>query len=210
MNIPKFATAGRTRLTKTGQISGLKESLNLTGDVELQNILKNLPDNIYRKVIARASRKAVGPVLRSARNKAPRETGLLRKSLGIKVKQYKRAGVTVALVGPRKGFKELVKVYMHGGKANNVYRNPVSYAHLVEFGTRAHSLTADAENRITSGSKEDVRQYMLAITTPKKHPGAKAQPFLRPAYDENRARMIEIMHSTIGIAVVAEAKRLGK
>ncbi len=203
MFVPKHATVGRGRLTKGGQITGLKGRLDLTGDKELLALLAKLPDNVYRRVIKKASAKAIKPVLASARAKAPSETGLLKQSLGEKQKEYRRAGVTVTLVGPRKGFKRLVKVFDSNGNVKDEYRNPAAYAHLVEFGTGPHSTVSGTDTR----SKKLLIKAATLISE-KNHPGTAPQPFMRPAYDENRSRMVAIIHAEIGAGVIAEARKL--
>ncbi len=191
------------RLTKTGHVTGHKSSVSLTGDVELMRLLENLPDKVFKKVIGKASRKAMAPVVKSARRKAPAETGLLRKSLGTKQKAYKKNGVTVTIVGPRKGFKSKVKVDDGRGGTRTESRNPANYAHLVEFGTRPHSTSAGVSSR-----SKDERTKAFTATQTTKHPGTQAQPFMRPAFDQNRGNIVRIMHEELAAGVVTEAKKL--
>jgi hypothetical protein len=82
---------------------------------------------------------------------APKETGLLKKSIGHKVKTYrifnehvpahytpsKNAGKTTGYAGPRTGFKREVTVKLKNKKGRTVgkrqeVRDPIRYAHLVE------------------------------------------------------------------------------
>jgi HK97 gp10 family phage protein len=61
--------------------------------------------------------------------------GALKKSIGHKVRVYKRA--VVAIVGPRDGFRERIGTVSRGkNKGKPIYNNPSKYAHLVELGTR--------------------------------------------------------------------------
>lgn len=66
--------------------------------------------------------------------------GQLKKSLGYKVKSYPRNKVSVAIVGPRTGFRKQIGVYVKGGKKHPagepIIIDPVKYAHLVQLGTR--------------------------------------------------------------------------
>lgn len=57
---------------------------------------------------------------------------------------------------------------------------PVKYAHLVEFGTAPHG----------------------------KHPGARARPFMRPAYEETKMAARNALWSKIAQNIEKEAKRL--
>ena len=66
--------------------------------------------------------------------------GLLRKSLGYKVKTYTKTGTAVAVCGPRKGFREQIGVVSRGkDKGKPIFADPQKYAHLVENGTRRTS-----------------------------------------------------------------------
>ena len=101
-------------------------TMALTGDKALIRTLDRLPAALVRRVVRPAVRSALVPINKAAKRKAPKETGLLKKSIGAVVKVYKRTGVIWGGVGPRKGFRQVID-----GKP----RDPVKYAHLVEFGT---------------------------------------------------------------------------
>jgi HK97 gp10 family phage protein len=72
---------------------------------------------------------------KAAKAGAPKETGLLKKSIGSKVKVYP-SGVAVAIVGPRQGFKAEVTREKNRRFPWTGTSNPTRYAHLVELGTR--------------------------------------------------------------------------
>ena len=98
-------------------------SIVLAGERELIAALKKLPNNVFKRVVVGASRKAMRPVITAARAAAPVDTGLLKKSIGAKVKVYPRKGNIVSMVGARGGFKD-----------KDTKQNPAIYAHLVEGG----------------------------------------------------------------------------
>jgi HK97 gp10 family phage protein len=111
-----------------------------------------------KKIQRDGSRKAAnagGKVVLKAMKGAVRvRTGLLKKALGRKVKSFGDSGVSVAIIGPRTGFKVVkqkdgstAKVQtkfsrLDGTRVNkkgetvNKYSNPTQYAHLVDKGTR--------------------------------------------------------------------------
>ncbi len=100
-------------------------------------LLRELPKKLAKKTLRAGVNQATKLLLSEAKSRVPPSTGLLRKSLGRKVKVYK--GAVVGIVGPRKGFKIQVGVRMRGpNKGTPVYMDPVRYAHLVENGT-SHS-----------------------------------------------------------------------
>lgn len=107
---------------------------------------------VRNKIVRDALRKAYKPAKDAAKRLAPRESGLLRKSLGQKIKTYKDAGV--AVVGPRRGFKRPVKIGKRKrGKTQKVQvRNPTHYAHLAgprrkaDFMQRAYTSSVSQVN----------------------------------------------------------------
>lgn len=184
--------------------------MSLTGDTELIAKLNGLGPKVYRKVIKSASRKAFAPVVKTAKEKAPKETGLLKKSIGVKQKAYPRAGRLVTIVGPRTGFAQEVSVDTPFGP-KKVKRDPSKYAHLVEYGTRPHSTAALANNRIRTNKDGEVSEenrigFEIAMQSGDNHPGAAAKPFMRPAFDGNEARAKSIMRSELAAGVVREAR----
>lgn len=101
-----------------------KPFITLHGDKELAAIIRTLPDKVQRKLLRRAVTKGSTPVLRRAKQLAPRRSGLLRRSLKRKIKTYK-GGVVVAVIGPDKNVSGVVGKRKH---------TPGKIAHLVEYG----------------------------------------------------------------------------
>ena len=108
------------------QVDGLADLL-----ARLNGLKRQVASRILRKAVAEAGKI----ILKVAKQKAPRESGLLRKSLGRKVKVYRSSGTAVAIVGPRLGFKQVVRRARGKWFPADVASNPVKYAHLVELGT---------------------------------------------------------------------------
>lgn len=102
-----------------------RNAMKLLGDKELERTFKTLGERVQRKVLRQAVNTAATPVVKAARAKAPKDSGLLKKSLGKKLVTNKKAGVVTAVVGPRRNV-----VGEHDGKP----RKPSRYAHLVEKG----------------------------------------------------------------------------
>lgn len=176
-----------------------KMRITLTGDTELIKSLESLGEKVYKRVIAKATRKAFAPVVKTAKARAPRETGLLAKSIGVKQKAYARSGRIVTIVGPRTGFAQDVTVNTPFGP-KKVRRDPAKYAHLVEFGTAPHATAALA-------SRKDATGFDIAMQSGDDHPGAAPKPFMRPAFDANEARAVAIMHSELAAGVIRESQK---
>lgn len=99
--------------------------LKLTGDKALERKLRTLGERVQRKVLRSAVSAAGTPVLKSARSKVKKRTGLLKKSLGKVIRTNKKTQSVAAIIGPRKGVS---------GEHNGKVQKPSRYAHLVEKG----------------------------------------------------------------------------
>lgn len=102
-----------------------RPGIELQGAKELRKLLKHLPDRVARKVLRAAVNKAATPIVKSARRKASKESGTLRKSMGKKLVVNKKTGSVMAIIGPR---REVT------GEFEGKQRVPANYAHLVEDG----------------------------------------------------------------------------
>ena len=163
---------------------GFKVTAKIDGMEGLLNRLRAMKQGARNKILKPAVTAGAKVILTAAKANLRAHnlqgTGLLLRSLGTKVKVM-RSGVVVGIVGPRTGYK---MVKGPGGKRRTVTKlgqkfaaagqNPIYYAHLIEFGTRAHSVARGASLRKHKGGG-------------KMHPGAKAYPFLRPAVDQKVA-----------------------
>lgn len=103
--------------------------------------------------IARQMKRFVSPIKRS---------GLLRKGMTKKVRIYK-SGTAWGAVGPD---RNLV------GMWNNRRIRPSNYSHLVDGGTKPHTIRFKTRNRVMN------------------HPGTDPHPFRRPALEASKAEAI--------------------
>ncbi len=123
----------------------------LTGDAELEQAFKELPDRVQRKHLRHGVRRAGSVIGRAAKAHAPRETGLLARSIGQRAFTHRDKKGIGTRIGPRKGFGRMVRVNKRGdlkalskGKMAEAqaageqleYRDPAKYAHIVELGRR--------------------------------------------------------------------------
>lgn len=124
----------------------------IIGGRELDELLQTLPTKI-EKNITRAGLRAGAVVFREeVRNNVPVSSGALKKSVRITTRA--KAGQVSASV-----------------KVGNA---TAWYAHLVEFGTRPHVISAAP------------RRGLSVNGTPRRevnHPGVQGKPFVRPAVD---------------------------
>ncbi len=104
------------------ELQGLQEAIS-----SLQGLKRSVRNRILKKAIT----KAVQPITKDAKARAPRRSGALRKSIYYKVVSYRRNGTVAGVIGPRKGFARVLD-----GKRID----PVYYAHLVELGRKGVSV----------------------------------------------------------------------
>ncbi len=145
-----------------------KISAKIEGVEELvKQLRQELPARMQTKILRKAIGDGCRVILKAAKQKVPvGETGLLKKSLGTKIKAYRTTGNVVGMVGPRTGSKKTKKGKVRtalGKKFDAAGVAPHLYAHLVEKGT--------------------------------KHSAPK--PFLRPALDNNVAKIRAIFEQVI-------------
>ena len=173
----------------TGKVEGL---------AEIVATLKDLPEKLQRKVVRKALAKATKPTLAAARQRCPKDAGLLKKSLGRKTVTYVESGSIVAIIGPRGGFERMVT---RRGRSKPEKANPLYYAHLVEFGTKPHSL-ARADTKIGRRIANDMKIRM--------HPGTKARPFMRPAFDSTKGEVLRIFGEEVAKGLEQEMAKLDR
>lgn len=123
----------------------------------LENVLDAIDDISDMSQLEGALGRACALVERSAKQKAPKDTGALRRSITSEV----------------------------SGTSGVVF-TPLEYAPYVEYGT---GLFAEQGN----GRKDVPWKYQDDEGNWHETSGQKPQPFMRPALEENRTRILEIL-----------------
>jgi HK97 gp10 family phage protein len=103
----------------------MSASFEITGLKELQKRLATLPDRVQRKAMRPAVSAGATMIVRAQKSKAPRESGLLKKSIGKKIVTNKKTQSVTAVIGPRKSVT---------GEYKGKLRKPSRYAHLADKG----------------------------------------------------------------------------
>lgn len=159
--------------------------------VGLKTVLKRLgklPERIQKKVMRAAVRKAATPVVRAARQRIPKGSGLKpdgtpRKNLKqtITKTSVKRYGNTFAItIGPEK-WKGL-------------------HAHLVHDGTQPHGIPLN-ESLVLGGT-------FLPAGFVIDHPGSQANPFLEQAVNATRKQVQDKLRQEILAGIEKQVKAL--
>lgn len=156
--------------------------VKVTGLKELALLMQQLPEKIERNVMRGALRAGAKVLEEEALRHVPVDSGDLRKSLKVSTRN-KQGTVTARL-------------------STNVF-----YARWVEYGTGAHWISVnpeDAPKRLTRGGVKAVSVATLNdkaksgslkigenfVGASVAHPGAKPQPFMRPALDAKSGEAI--------------------
>lgn len=154
----------------------LTTNATVKGDKEVLRALKRLKRPAAAKRALRKGMNAGTSVLVKAvkarvRRGAGPVPGLLKKSIGKRVKTFRQA--VAGFVGPRRGFLHIL--------ADGTRVDPVRYGHIEEYGRAAVSAKAGgvlANTKTVFGKK--VAPYA-------------GHPFLRPAWDEERGSIVATM-----------------
>jgi HK97 gp10 family phage protein len=158
--------------------------LQMHGIEEMTKNLEKIGTRVALRGPSRAVRAAGSVIIKEMRRRAPKDTGSLQKSLGQKVKTYRRSKTTTSIVGARSKRYETAK-----GK-----RNPAYYAHLVELGVKPHK-TGKVKARYFRGRGM--------------HPGVEKSPFMRPGFDAAAPEARNAVIDTMKMVFAKEAKALG-
>ena len=167
-----------------------RASYQFLGLQDLQKKLQEIAGKKAVEVSRRALQAAADVLAEEARARAPVQAipggGALRDSIkGVSARRKRRGGRVYigayVIIAEPKGLKR------RGGKGKKTpdeiieRKDPRLYDHLVEFGTRPHAL----------GKGSSINRGIIRKQTGAQHPGAKKQPFMRPAFDAGAQRAIE-------------------
>lgn len=164
---------------------------NITGGKELDAFLQSLPVKIEKNILRSALRQGanvfkaevqatvpVGPPSAANVKLYGGYPGALRDSARVSVR-VKRGRVTASL-----------KI---GGKTRK--GADAFYAHMVEFGTRAHTILPKSAKALRLGG------HMVNSIH---HPGAKPHPFMRPALDSKAEAAVEAVGNQVRARLTKE------
>lgn len=177
--------------------------INMIGLKELEQILKQMPDQFNYKFLTGAHKTALKPFIEEAKRRAPvgdkrvvskkyasrsHEAGNLRDSIGVGLapRSRKLAGVWA---GPRAD-------YFRGSKKNNAF-----YAHMVEFG----HFTRKSPKGLAYGEK-----LLKWYKTGEGDAFVRPQPFMRPAWDATKGGIVKNISTTYIERMKKLIKRLAK
>ena len=198
----------------------VKPVYNLMGVTDLRQFLQGIDQWVQRRVVIRTMEKSCGVMVEQARRNIEAnesvDTGALKKSIGVVVREYPKSRHITAVIGPRvmsfvKSLSGKARAAKSKDKSAGMIK-PFKYAHLVEFGhvqTRGEASPAFTKG-VGNKEKNKTRRNGQAVSVS----FVPAKPFLRPAYESSRvfveARILESFKEAIAREAVRMTKKLQK
>lgn len=123
--------------------------VKLTGLDPLVKKLKGMKRSVQNRILNRALRAGARPIITAARQAAPHDTGLTKKSLGMVLRRNRKRTSAYVVMGPRSDYLMIRdratggKTVLHGKATANLASSltatqrlhvPAKVAHLVERG----------------------------------------------------------------------------
>ena len=176
------------------KLTGLDAVLRVVGDLEPRVVRPAV-----RKGLADAGKLMLASAKANLRANRSVETRTLLRSMGRRVVTYRGGRGVAVIVGPRvdtrkgprggkgRAFSRLVT---RPGSRTAKLAVPAWYAHLVEFGTRPHSVARGA--KLESGKGRRPLRQVAPF-----HPGARPKPFLRPAFEAHKGSVLALVRARL-------------
>lgn len=163
--------------------------VNVKGFAELKQAMLDLPAKIEANILRGALRAGAQVIAEEARRRAPYDTGAVKESVRVSAR---RRGADI-YVTVKAGGRSRVK---KSGKLDaGAY-----WAHWVEYGTAPHWIKPrDRKSLLIAGLMRE------AV----KHPGARAKPFMRPAFDSAHLAAVSAVRDYIAARLPREIARHG-
>jgi hypothetical protein len=182
--------------------------IEMHGAMDLVRTLDQLKGAAVRRIMRPSVRAAMSPINKAAKRRAPTNTKLLRKSIGIGVMptgRVRKKGRVVGYVGPRyKGFKVKRGRRMH---------TPAMIGHLVERDTKPHKIPKKRQgDRVLvltggRGTAKHVSGSTGKITRQVDHPGTTGTHFLEKAIRSSIAASRSVLIRQTRAYLHREARR---
>lgn len=178
-----------------------KSHIELIGEDALIAMLKEFPDASFRRVLRPAMNTAAGFVVKAAKAAAGiySDTRAYQKAIGKKSVTYPKNKRIVNIIGARRG-SQFTKYDRYGRK-----RSPAYYAHLVEYGAKAHIIKVRQSHKGIFRKHGDNRIKTQGVIV---HPGATARHPLRKAWAASKSYANSILVDEMAKRAPIEAKRL--
>lgn len=177
----------------------MSSSLNMKAEIkgvqEAARSLSRLEKAVRNKINRKAITKGSQVVNKDIKQKVPTDSKLLRKSLSYKVRTYRQSGVIVSFIGPRLGFREMVRGKM---------RDPRYYAHIADRGRKAVAPKRKKRLVFEAGGSGRSRGILIFARRVRAVPGTR---FMSRAWQSSSGPAQAVMVAEIKAGVEQEAGR---
>jgi hypothetical protein len=194
---------------------GVKPVYNLMGVTDLRQFVQGIDPWVQRRLIHRTMEQSCKVMVEQAKNNIVSndsvDTGALKKSMGLVIREYPKSRHITAVIGPRimsfvRGKTGRARSAKSSDKSQGMIK-PFKYAHLVEFG---HYSAAATGVSVADGTKGTSRRKHTFPT----RSFIQGKPFLRPAYESSKAfveaRVMAAFKEALQREVARMAKKLNK
>lgn len=165
------------------------------GFADLDRALRELPTAVGKGVVRRALAEAAAPMVARAKALAPRDRGDLAGAIALSTRLTARQRRERRNL-PGDTAAGAVELFLGAAWPEG------AHAHLVEFGTAPHSIRARRAQTLARGE--------TAFGARVEHPGARPQPFLRPAWDAEKHPTLDRFGRALWRQIERAAKRLAR
>jgi HK97 gp10 family phage protein len=183
LDADELMSRGMSRGSVRAPKGGGPVTLGIQGGAELAAALRDFPVKFEARVMAAALREGAKEIERRAKELAPVRTGKLRDSIKIRRRTNKRTGY--------------INFFVSAGDR----KKGVFYAHMVEYGTRAHEI------RPKNGKSLFFAGLLRQLVN---HPGAKPSGFMRTAHDEGNQEALRLITDRVRKGVAQLTRRRAK
>lgn len=165
--------------------------MDVTGEKQVRKALRQLAGKPARRAVRKAVTAGGTPIVKQAKANLSghKRSGALRRSIGKKRPITYANGNIVGVIGPKLGMHTTYQ-----GK----FIDPAFYAHLAEFGTKAHTVGKSVVYLIG-------RQW---VRGPIEHPGAKGIRFMSRALASTKTAVFAAFKKKALIEIEKEANKV--
>lgn len=160
--------------------------VKIEGLAELDKLLKDFAPRLEANILRASLRAGAVEMAEEVKRRTPYDYGELRKT--IRVSTSSRRG--------------RVSARIRAGGTKKVF-----YGHMVEFGTAAHLIKPKKEG---GAMVFRVGGRTIATRKPIQHPGTKAQPFMRPAFDSTVQESLAAFRARVRRGINTEFAKRGR
>jgi HK97 gp10 family phage protein len=180
-------------VTQVVEVRGLRELR--------EALLRKIPENMQGKVLQKALSAGTAPVVRDARQRAPVKSGVLKRAIHAMRSKLNSNGI----------FEERIVRVRHGKKQQKNNRDAF-YWRFIEFG-RGRVVAGSRFRRTKLGKLRNYGTDAQVLGTPEKGFFGKSvdpageRPFLRPAFDANKFKSLNLITEQLRKSLEVAARK---